>query len=153
MCTTSIEFSERLFAEIAQTLVKSSRLMNFGGACETLLIQVQRDSVSVGCWCCYLNSFSFRHGRWPFQSVSQSVRAGHACEQPRTLPPLDPTDREADPPARDASRPAGRRRRGQSRLADLGGFARARAPADLQHLSRGIAGADRSVGQSWELGR
>jgi hypothetical protein len=104
MCTTSIEFSERLFAEIAQTLVKSSRLMNFGGACETLLIQVQRDSVSVGCWCCYLNSFSFRHGRWPFQSVSQSVRAGHACEQPRTLPPLDPTDREADPPARDAGR-------------------------------------------------
>jgi hypothetical protein len=94
----------------------------------------------------------FQTCRWPFQSVSQSEPGMHV-NSPGLFLPLDPTDREADPPARDASRPAGRRRRGQSRLADLGGFARARAPADLQHLSRGIAGADRSVGQSWELGR
>jgi hypothetical protein len=83
------------------------------------------------------------------QSVSQSEPGMHVNSPGLFLPLTRPTGKLT----RRRETPAGRRRRGQSRLADLGGFARARAPADLQHLSRGIAGADRSVGQSWELGR
>jgi len=60
-----------------------------------------------------LDSSSFRHGHWaapfsPCPSVSRSVRGGHVKSQEGLfLPPhrgLDPTDRGADPPAREERR-------------------------------------------------
>ena len=71
---------------------------------------------------------------------SQSVRAGHVKSQEGLFLPLDPTDRGADPPARDA----GRRRRGQS-----GSSSRAPRRRSICSHGDGIAGA----GQSREVDR
>ena len=80
-----------------------------------------------------LDSSSFRHGHWaapfsPCPSVSRSARGGHVKSQEGLFLPLDPTDRGADPPARDAGRR--RRRRGQSGAA--GSSSRAPPQIDVQ---------------------
>ena len=84
---------------------------------------------------------------------SQSVRAGHVKSQEGLFLPLDPTDRGADPPARDAGRR--RRRRGQSGAA--GSSSRAPRRSMCSHPWNGIAGAGQSregggAGRSMEPG-